>query len=61
MSPRAAMTILSLPGMLLLSFFRQSVLLHGPQLLDGVDELGHRGDILLFQEVLHGFSNFLLD
>ncbi len=27
--------------------------LHGPQLLDGGDELGHRGDILLFQEFLH--------
>ena len=27
--------------------------LHGPQLLDGSDELGHRRDILFFQQVLH--------
>jgi hypothetical protein len=27
--------------------------LHGPQFLDGGDELGHRRDILFFQQVLH--------
>ncbi len=52
-SPQAAMTILSLPRMLLLTFQVISAELHGPQLLVGSGQLGDRGDILLFQEVLH--------
>jgi hypothetical protein len=45
----ASMTILSLTGMLSLNLFQAiSAELYGPQLLDGGDELGHRGDILFF-------------